>query len=91
VHLILILNILKDLRILFLIFLPVNFCSATMAHKKDKGKSNALILKSESNVAHASPVSAIDLANRFAPFGSEYPASYFNTLAALYGPFADVS
>jgi len=36
--LILILNILKELTILSLIFSLVNFCSATMASKKDRGK-----------------------------------------------------
>jgi hypothetical protein len=59
-----------------------------MAHKKDEGKSTALVLKSESP---ASPVFAIDLANRFAPFSSEYPISYSSTLATPYDPFADVS
>jgi hypothetical protein len=67
VHLILILNILKDLRILSLIFLPVNSCRIMAPKPKDKGKSTALIIKSE---PVASLVSAIDLANRFAPFGS---------------------
>jgi len=38
VFLILILNILKELTILSLIFSLVNFCSATMASKKDRGK-----------------------------------------------------
>ena len=60
-----------------------------MAHKKDKGKSTALVpAKLE---PPASPISAIDLANRFAPFSSEYPATYSNTLAAPYDPFIDIS
>jgi hypothetical protein len=51
----------------------------------------ALVINSKFNIAHASPVSAIDLANRFSPFGSKYLASYSSTLAAPYDPFADVS
>ena len=61
-----------------------------MAPKKDKGKSQALVLKSESNLV--SPITATELANRFAPLGSEYPiASYSSTLITPYDPFADVS
>jgi hypothetical protein len=60
-----------------------------MAHRKDKGKSTALVpVKSESL---AYPISAIDLANRVAPFSSEYPVSYSSTLTAPYDPFADIS
>jgi hypothetical protein len=44
-----------------------------MAPKKDKGKSQALVLTSESNVAPASPISATELANRFAPLELTIP------------------
>jgi hypothetical protein len=57
VFLILILNILKELTISSLIFSLVNFCSATMASKKDRGKGKVvnsyvnkpLAIKSESS------------------------------------------
>jgi hypothetical protein len=62
-----------------------------MAHKKDKGKSTTLVIKPKSNILSAPPISAIELANRFAPFGSENPASYSSTLAAPFDPFADFS
>jgi hypothetical protein len=55
---------------------------------KDMDKSSALVIHSE---PPTSPVSAIDLANRFAPFGSKYLASYSSTLAAPYDLFVDVS
>jgi hypothetical protein len=56
---------------------------------KDKGKSQALVLTSESNV---SPISATELANRFAPLGTDYPnASYSSTLVTPFDPFADVT
>jgi hypothetical protein len=91
VHLILILNILKDFKILYLISLLVNFCSPMMAPKKDKGKSQTLILTSESKVP-ASPISATELANRFSPLGTEYPFSFYSsTLVTPFDPFADVS
>ena len=63
-----------------------------MAPKKDKGTSQALVLKSESNAIIASPISATELANRFAPLGSEYPiASYSSALITSFDPFADAS
>jgi hypothetical protein len=56
---------------------------------KDKGKSQALVLTSESNV---SPIFATKLANRFAPLGTDYPiASYSSTLVTPFDPFADVT
>jgi hypothetical protein len=63
-----------------------------MAPKKDKGKSQALVLTSESNVAPTSPISATELANRFAPLGFEYPiASYSSTLVIPFDPFVNVT
>jgi hypothetical protein len=51
-----------------------------------------LVLTSESNVALASLIFATELANRFAPLGSEYPiTSYSSTLVAPFDHFADVS
>jgi hypothetical protein len=67
-----------------------------MAPKKDNGKnistigSKALVLKPESNIAASpSPVSSLDLANRFSPFSSNYPISYSSTLISPYDPFID--
>jgi hypothetical protein len=76
---------------LFLISSLVNFCSATMASKKDKEKtdSKALVLKPESAVATSSPISSIELANRFSPFSSDLPVSYSSTLISPFDPFAD--
>ena len=63
-----------------------------MAPKKNKGKSQALVLKSEFNAITTSPIFATELANRFAPLGSEYPiASYSSTLISPFDPFVDVS
>jgi hypothetical protein len=98
VLLISILNISKDLIIPFMISLPVNFCIATMAPKKNKGKnvstndSKALVLKTESNVAVlVSPILSLDLANRFSHFSSDYPILYSSTLISPYDPFVDAS
>jgi hypothetical protein len=62
-----------------------------MASKKDKEKidSKALVLKSEPVVATSSPISSIDLANRFSPFNSDLPVSYFSTLISPFDPFVD--
>ena len=67
-----------------------------MGPKKDKGKkvlsydSHALVLKPESNVPK-SPVSSLDLANRFSPFSNDQLVSYSNTLISPYDPFVDAS
>jgi hypothetical protein len=65
-----------------------------MASKKDKGKgkidSKALVLKPESTPpVTSSPISTIDLVNRFSPFNPDLPVSYFSTLISPYDPFAD--
>jgi hypothetical protein len=98
VLLISILNTLKDLIIPSPISLLVNFCSPTMAPKKDKHKnistndSKAQVLKPESNVAaSASPISSLDLANWFSPFSSKYPILYSSTLISPYDPFVNAS
>jgi hypothetical protein len=62
-----------------------------MESKKDKEKtdSKALILKPESVVATSSPISSIELANRFSHFSSDLPASYSSTLISPFDPFVD--
>jgi hypothetical protein len=86
---ILILNISNELTISFQIFLLVNFRSALMASKKDKGKSkvrnpaNALVNKSEST-----PIdSHVTITNRFMAFSLEPSISYSSTLISSYDPF----
>jgi hypothetical protein len=62
-----------------------------MAPKKDKGKSQALVISSESN-SLAPPISATELANRFTPLGNEISlATYSSTLVSPFDPFAVVS
>jgi hypothetical protein len=62
-----------------------------MGPKKDKGKSQALVISSEPK-ALTPPISATELANRFAPLGNEIStASYSSTLVTPFDPFADVS
>jgi hypothetical protein len=65
-----------------------------MASKKDKGKgkidSNALVLKPKSTPpVTSSPISAVDLVNRFSPFNPDLPVSYSSTLISPYDPFVD--
>jgi hypothetical protein len=64
-----------------------------MASKNDKGKgkidSKALVLKPESTLATSSPISSVDLANRFSPFSPDLPVSYSSTLISPYDPFVD--
>jgi hypothetical protein len=90
---ILILNTLKVMIILFQIFSLVNFCSATMARKKDKEKtySKALVLKPKYTIAASPAISSIALTNRFLAFSPGPPISYFSTLASAYDPFVDSS
>jgi hypothetical protein len=62
-----------------------------MGPKKDKGKSQALVISSESKALSAS-ISATELANRFSPLGNEIStASYSSTLVSPFDPFADIS
>jgi hypothetical protein len=62
-----------------------------MAPKKDKGKSQALVISSESK-SLAPPISATELANRFTPLGNEISsATYSSTLVSPFDPFAVVS
>jgi hypothetical protein len=79
--------------ILFQIFSLVNFCSATMARKKDKEKtySKALVLKPKYTIAASPAISSIALTNRFLAFSPGPPISYFSTLASAYDPFVDSS
>jgi hypothetical protein len=93
VLLILILNTLKVLAILFLIFSPVNFYNATTASKKDKENidSKSLVLKLESAITTSFTVSFVALTNRFSAFSPGSPISYSSTLASPYDSFVDSS
>jgi hypothetical protein len=93
------LNTLKELTIPSLIFSLVNFCSATMASKKDRGKGKVinpsinkpLAIKSESSpigTPAASPVTtSLALTNRFMTFSPEPNITYSSALAFEYNPF----
>jgi hypothetical protein len=55
-----------------------------MAPKKDKGKSQALVIPSEPR-SLAPPISATELANRFTPLGNEISsATYSSTYIYIY-------
>jgi hypothetical protein len=99
VFLILILNTLKELTIPSLIFSLVNFCSATMASKKDRGKGKVvnpsinkpLAIKPESSpigTPAALPVTiSVALTNWFMTFSPEPNITYSSALAFEYNPF----
>jgi len=99
VFLILILNTLKELTIPSLIFSLVNFCSATMASKKDRGKGKVvnpsinkpLAIKPESSpigTPAALPVTiSVALTNWFMTFSPEPNITYSSALASEYNPF----
>lgn len=72
---------------LFLISLPVNFCSATMASKRLKDKHPATETPKALKKESASPV---DIANRFIPLGTIPKPNYSFVLASPYDPYAMV-
>jgi hypothetical protein len=96
----LILNILKELIISSLIFSLVNFCSATMASKKDRGKgkiannphvSKPLVAKPESSLI-GTPIAtlittSLACTNRFMTFSPEPNITFSSALATEYSPF----
>ena len=63
---ILILNILKDLKILSLISLPVNFCSVTMASRRPKDNHPA---ETSKQIVKKEPASPLDITNHFTTLG----------------------
>ena len=82
--LILILNILKDLKIPTLIFLPVNFCSVTIASRRSKNKSPA----TDNPIVKKELVSPLEIVNCFTPLGTIPKPNYSSVLASSYDPYA---
>ena len=85
VFLILILNILKDPKIPSLIFLPVNFCSVTMASRRSKDKHPA---KTSKQIVRKEPTSPIEIANHFTTLGTIPRPNCSTVLASSYDPYA---
>jgi hypothetical protein len=93
------LNILKELTILSLIFSLVNFCSATMASKKDRGKGkivNPFDNKSLASKPESSPIgtpaaspttTSLAFTNRFMTFSPEPNITFSSALATEFSPF----
>ena len=81
---ILILNILKDLKTLSLVSLPVNFCSVTMASRRSKDKS----LATDKPLVKKEHVSSLEIVSRFTPLGTILKPNYSSVLASSYGPYA---
>ena len=85
---ILILNILKDPKILSLISLPMNFCSAAMATRRLKDKHPTT--KTTKALVKKEPASPVDIANHFIPLGTIPKPNYSSVLASPYDPYAMV-
>ena len=83
--LILILNILKDLKILSLISLPVNFYSVTMASRRPKDNHPA---KTSKQIVKKEPASPLDITNYFTTLGTIPRINYSTVLASSYDPYA---
>ena len=81
---ILILNILKDLKMLSMIFLPVNFCSVTMTSRRSKDKTPA----TANPIVKKEHVSSLDVVNRFTPLGTILKPNYSSILTSSYDPYA---
>ena len=83
--LILILSTLKDLKIPYLISLPVNFCRVTMASRRSKDNHPAETSKQIIKKECASP---IEITNRFTTLGTIPRPNYSTVLASSYDPYA---
>ena len=81
---ILILNILKDLKTLSLVSLPVNFCSVTMASRRSKDKSPA----TDKPLVKKEHVSSLEIVNRFTSLGTIPKPNYSSVLSSSYDPYA---
>ena len=82
--LILILNILKDLKIPPLISLPMNFGSVIMASRQSKDKSPT----TDNPIVKKEPVSPLEIVNYFTPLGTIPKPNYSSVLASSYDPYA---
>ena len=82
---ILILNILKNLKILSLISLPVNFCSVTMASRRPKDNHPT---ETSKQIVKKEPTSSLDITNHFTTLGTIPKPNYSIVLASSYDPYA---
>ena len=69
---------------LSLIFLPMNFCSVTMASRRSKDKSPAI----DKPPIKKEPVSSLEIVNRFTPLDTIPRPNYSSVLASSYDPYA---
>ena len=82
--LILILNILKDLKTPTLISLPVNFCSGIMASRRSKDKTPA----TDNQIVKKELASLLNIVIRFTTLGTIPKPNYSSILASTYDPYA---
>ena len=73
---------------LFLISLPMNSCSATMASRRLKDKHPAIDIPKP--LFNQEPASLVDIANRFTTLGTIPKQNYSSVLASPYDPYAIV-
>ena len=69
---------------LFLISLPVNFCSATMASRRSKDKHPA---KTSKQIVKKEPISPLEVANWFTTLATISKPNYSTVLASSYDPY----
>ena len=69
---------------LSLIFLPMNFCSVTMASRRSKDKSPAI----DKPLVKKEHVSSLEIFNHFTPLGTIPKPNYSPVLASSYDPYA---
>ena len=81
---ILILNILKDLKTPSLISLPVNFCSVIMASRRLKDKTP----NTGNQIVKKEPASPLNIVNQFTSLGTIPKPNYSSVLASTYDPYA---
>ena len=70
---------------LFLISLPVNFYSATIASRRSKDKHPT---KTSKQIVKKELVSPLEVANRFTTLGTIPKPNYSTILASSYDPYA---
>ena len=68
---------------LSLIFLPMNFCSVTMASRQSKDKSPA----TDKPLVKKEHVSSLEIVNHFTPLGTIPKPNYSSVLASSYDPY----
>ena len=79
---------LKVLKILFFISLPVNSYNATMASRRSKDKNPAT--NTSKQPVKQEPASPVYIANRFTTLGTIPKQNYSTLLASFYDPYVMV-